>query len=102
MAVPGNKICQGRKNPSAGANAAKDAEQLRRIMDKGWPVKERIAATQKQAELAAAGNTQAYWRLMSYAYGKPKQQVDVAGESGGPLVIKFVYDDDPDPAQEAP
>lgn len=100
MAVPGNNLSQGQKKSSAGAKAEKDAEQLRRIMDQGWPVKERIAATQKQAELAAAGNTQAYWRLMSYAYGKPKQQVDVAGESG-PLVIKFVYDDDPDPAQEA-
>lgn len=93
---------KGQPNPNAGRKSRADEQELQKVMQSGWPAKDRIAATKAVAARASAGDPEAWAKLMAYAYGKPRQPVDVAGEGGGPLVIKFVYADDTDSSQEAP
>lgn len=80
------KTGQGGRKLGARNKNTRDAEAVCRklIEDKGYrkAFKVRLHAGTLPGSLEAM--------LFHYAYGKPKERVEVSGESGGPVVVKFI------------
>ena len=73
-------------NPEGGAKAKRFYAALDRaiIQEDGKRLRE---AAEKLLDLAAAGEAWAIQHLADRLDGKPKQQVELAGEDGGPMRI---------------
>lgn len=81
--MPGQKGRSGRKTKAEemGLNA---------LLDKCWTVAEREKCIRSLARQASAGELEAIKLLMSYAFGKPRESVDLTHAGG----IEIVYVND--------
>jgi hypothetical protein len=77
--APGNQYGKHANHQNAGRKPRFDEQLLDRILNRGWPVKERIEVIRMLATKAIAGDVAAATLLLNYAYGKPKQQLEHAG-----------------------
>ena len=72
--------------------------ELRDLLDKAWPVKQREGAIKQLAAAAASGDLDAIRLLLAYTYGKPVDRKEITGADGDALSFKvYVSNDDFDP-----
>ena len=82
------KPIRGGARPGSGRKSKFDEAELMAILDAGFPRTKRIDVIKAIADRAQAGDVAAASLLMSYAYGKPKQAVDVT--SGGEKIKGYI------------
>lgn len=72
---PGNTY--GRHNNHKGGRMSRfDEEELDRVMNRGWPRKDRVQVVRTLHARAMAGDVAAAALLLAYSYGKPRQQLE--------------------------
>lgn len=76
----------GGKRNGAGRKSKAEEFGLAALLDECWTTDDRRAVIKKLNTLAQEGVLGAAELLMAYAYGRPRQTVDVAGIA--PILIK--------------
>jgi len=68
---------KGGQKGRSGRKPKADERELQRLLKRGWPNAERLAAIKKFAAKAADGDADAFKVLLAYAYGKPTEKHDL-------------------------
>lgn len=64
--------------------------ELHKLLQKGWPMKKRLASIDKLADRAEKGDLEATKLLLAYAYGKPKEIVRHEDTDGNAIPITVI------------
>jgi hypothetical protein len=75
----GNKLGGGKKGASGRKSKAEEFG-LAKLLNECWTLAERKACIKKLAASAKDGDLEATKLLLSYAYGKPPQSVDITSK----------------------
>jgi hypothetical protein len=65
---------------------------LAHLLEKAWPMPQRVKVLNAMYKQALKGNVQAASLLLAYGYGKPAEKHEHGGEGGGPIILKVVYE----------
>lgn len=77
---------QGGRKPGARNKNTRDAEAVCRKL-----VEDKVYRSQfKKRLLAATLPSSLEAMLWHYAYGKPKERLEVTGDDGGPVLVRFI------------
>jgi hypothetical protein len=80
----------GGRRPGAGRKSKAEEAGLQQLLDDAWTTTERKAVIKAMHKSAKAGNVKAAALLLSYAYGKPKVQIEHSGKDGEAIPIQIV------------
>ena len=65
------------KSGKSGRRTLYDERDALNLLNAAWPMSRRRKAIRAMADEAEAGNVKAATLLMNYAYGKPKERIEV-------------------------
>lgn len=82
---------RGGRRPGAGRKRKVEETELKALLNEGWSREDRIAAVRSVGRKAASGNIEAFKALMSYAYGRPPEYVDVTTKGEALTIETFDY-----------
>lgn len=85
--MAGVKGKSGGARPAAGRKSKAEEMGLSALLDKCWTVAAREKCIRSLAQKATKGEIEAIKLLMSYAFGKPRESVDLTHAGG----IEIVY-----------
>lgn len=91
--MPGQKGNSGGKKGRSGRKSRAEEFGLDKLLNECWTMADRKKCLMALAGLANGGDLDATRLLMSYAYGKPRESVDM---SHGDIVLKVIYGADRD------
>lgn len=93
MGVKGNR---GGVKGRSGRKSKAEELGLSALLDECFGIEDRKAVFQNLARIAKGDDDKsavsASSLLLAYAYGKPTEKHEHSGESGGPMVLKVVYE----------
>jgi hypothetical protein len=88
--MAGVKGKSGGVRPNSGRKSRAEEMGLAALLDKCWSVADREACIRSLAKQASQGDIDAVKLLLSYAFGKPKESVDV--QQSGRIEVLYVND----------
>lgn len=92
------RASNGGKRSGAGRRP-KGEEDIKTLLSAAWPRTSRVKAIKQYAKQAEEGDVKSGRLLFEYAYGKPKETVEVSGTDGAPIEIVRVEAVKPDHAR---